>query len=155
MRLPLPNVDGGAVNLYLLGPMLSHREATAFCLAPATAPAIAAIFLGAPSPWPLVAVVAYTAAFVLGAPVFAYLRYRGWALAARCLFAGAVAGVLSALLLVTVLLLAFSVERFLTNFGTTAAFLGIGAAWGLGLGIVAGLMLFALLRGGAASLFRA
>jgi hypothetical protein len=103
--------------------------------------------LGSPSPWLLVAVVAYIAAFALGAPLFAYLRYRAWPIAARCLVAGAVAGVIAALLLVTALLLAFSVSKFFANPGTVAAFLGIGAAWGLGLGLLAGVALFALLRG--------
>ena len=125
--------------------MLTPREAQAFCLAPATAPAVAAMLLGSPSPWPVVAVVSYVAAFVVGAPLFAFLRHRGWPLAARCLSAAAVAGVLSALVLVTAILLAFSVPRFLANPGTVAAFLGIGAAWGLGLGLVAGVTLSALL----------
>jgi len=126
--------------------MLSQREVTALCLAPATAPIIAAIFLGSPSPWPLVAIVAYIAAFAIGAPLYVYLRHRGWSLAVRCLLSGAVAGVLSAVGLVTSLLLAFSVERFLASPETDAVFLGVGAAWGLGLGLVGGLTLFALLR---------
>ena len=126
--------------------MLSRREAQAFCLAPATAPVVAAAFLGATSPWPLVAVVAYVAAFAIGAPLFACLRYRGWPLPARCLVASAIAGVLSALLLVTTLLLAFSVTRFWANLGSVAVFLGVGAAWGLGLGLVAGVTLIALLH---------
>jgi len=127
--------------------MLSDREIKAFCLAPATAPAIAAMFLGAPSPWRLVALIAYIAAFALGAPLFVYLRHRGWPLAARCLSAAAVAGLFAALLLVTTMLLAFSVSRFFADPKGTAAFLGIGAAWGLGLGLSAGIALFALLRG--------
>ena len=131
--------------------MLSSREVSAFCLAPATAPAVAAMFLGRPSPWLLVAVVAYIGAFAVGAPLFAYLRYRGWPLAARCLVAAAVAGMLSALVLVTALLLAFSVARFLANPANVAAFLAVGAAWGLGLGVVAGVALFVLLRGNALS----
>jgi hypothetical protein len=130
--------------------MLSKREAAAFCLAPATAPAIVAIFLGIPSAWPLIVVVAYIAAFVLGVPLFAWLRRRAWSLISRCLFAGAVAGVVSALVLVATLLLAFSVERFLAS-PETALFLGIGAAWGLALGLGAGTTLFALLRVPAAA----
>ena len=128
-----------------MSPMFSPREVGAFLIAPATAPAVAAVFLGRPSPWPLVAVVAYVAAFALGVPLFAYLRYRAWPLAARCLMAAAVSGVLSAVVLVTALLLAFSVTRFLAELGTVAAFVAVGAAWGLGLGLVAGLALFALL----------
>jgi hypothetical protein len=105
------------------------------------------MLLGRPSPWLLVAVVAYVGAFAAGAPLFAYLRYRGWPLAQRCLVAAAAAGLLSALVLVTGLLLGFSVSRFFANPGTVAAFLGVGAAWGLGLGLVAGAALFLLLRG--------
>ena len=132
--------------------MLSDREIKAFCLAPATAPAVAAIFLGSSSPWRIVALVAYTAAFALGVPLFVYLRHRAWSLAARCLLAGAIAGLLAALLLVTTMLLAFSVSKFFSNFfETIAAFLGICAAWGLGLGLVAGIALFALLRGNVLS----
>ena len=77
--------------------MLTPREAQAFCLAPATAPVVAAMLLGSPSPWRLVAVVSYVAAFAAGAPLFAYFRHRGWPLAARCLWAAAVAGVLALL----------------------------------------------------------
>jgi len=127
--------------------MLTPREVQGFCLAPATAPIAAALLLGPSSPWRLVAAVSYVAAFVVGAPLFAYLRRRRWPLAARCLCAAAIAGVLSALVLVTALLLAFSVSRFLSEPGTVA-FLGMGAAWGLGLGLVAGATLFAPLRRG-------
>jgi hypothetical protein len=126
--------------------MLTFHEMRAFCLAPASAPVVAAMVLGSSSPWVVVAVVAYLAAFVFGVPLFIYLRYRDWPLAARCLLAAAIAGLLSALLLVTTLLLAFSVSRFLADPATTAVFLGVGAAWGLGLGLVAGTALFALLR---------
>ena len=132
-------------------PMLSPREATAFLVAPATAPVIAAVFLGSPSPWPLVAVVAYVAAFVLGAPLFAYLRHRAWPLASRCLCAGALAGLIAALVLVISLLLGFSVERFIASPENDAVFVGVGAAWGVGLGLGAGLTLFALLRERAAA----
>jgi hypothetical protein len=127
--------------------MLSSREVTAFCLAPATAPMVAALVLGKPSPWPLVAAVAYVAAFALGAPLYAYLRYKACPLAARCLLAAAIAGVLSSLALVTAILLAFSVSRFLDNFGTVATLLAVAAAWGLGLGLLAGIAMFALLHG--------
>jgi hypothetical protein len=126
--------------------MLSSREVTAFCLAAATAPVVAALVLGKPSPWPLVAAVAYVAAFALGAPLFAYLRCRACPLAARCLLAGTIAGVVSSLALVTAVLLAFSMSRFIDNFGTVATFLAVGAAWGLGLGLLVGIVLFALLR---------
>ena len=125
--------------------MLDAREAQAFCLAPATAPVLAGVLLGSSTPWLLVAVVSYIAAFVVGAPLFAYLRHRGCALAARCLWAAAIAGVLAALVLVTAILLAFSVPRFFTNLEGVATFLAIGGAWGLGLGIAAGITLFALL----------
>ena len=135
--------------------MLSRREATAFCFAPATAPAVVAIVLGSPSPWPLAAVVAYIAAFVLGAPMYAYMRHRGWPLVVRCLLAATVAGVLAALVLLTALLLADSVSRFFADLGTVAVILWIAAEWGLGLGLVAGIVLFLLLRGSAPSPSRA
>jgi hypothetical protein len=127
-------------------PVLTLHETTAFCLAPASAPAVAIMVLGPSSPWLLVAVVAYVAAFVFGTPLFVYLRHRGWSLAARCLLSAAVAGVLAALLLITTLLLAFSLPRFLDNLDGDAVFLAVGAAWGLGLGLVAGIALFTLLR---------
>ena len=128
--------------------MLTLDESKAFCLAPASAPAIAAMMLGSPSPWVVVAVVAYAAAFVIGAPLYVHLRHRAWPLAARCLVAAAVAGVLAAVVLVTTLLLAFSVLRFLDNPEGDVVFLGVGAAWGLGLGLIAGTVLFALLHTG-------
>jgi hypothetical protein len=84
--------------------------------------------------------------------MFAYLRSRGWPLSARCLMAASISGLLAAVVLLTGLLLADGVVRFFADLGTVATILWIGAEWGLGFGLVAGVALFMLLCGSA--LFR-
>jgi hypothetical protein len=126
--------------------MLSRHELTAFCVAPATAPVVAALLLPGSSPWGIVTGTAYFAAFALGMPLFCLLRRRGYSLIVCSLVAAAVAGLLAGSLLVTLLLLAISVPKFLANLGSVAMFAAVGSAWGLGLGVIAGLALLALLR---------
>jgi hypothetical protein len=126
--------------------MLSRREANAFFLAASTAPVVACIAFGSSRQWLLAAAVAYVAAFTIGAPLFAYLRRRSWSLASRSLVAATVAGVLAALLVVTLVLVAFPPQEFLTNPRPVLFVVAFGVAWGLGLGVIAGLALSALLR---------
>ena len=135
--------------------MLTRREAKAFCLAASTAPVVACVAFGSPRQWLFVAAVAYIAAFAIGAPLFASLRHRGWPLASRSLASAAVAGVLAALLVVTLVLHAFPPQGFLANPGPVLSFFAIGVGWGLGLGLIAGVALSALLRGRAFSIFGA
>ena len=78
--------------------------------------------------------------------MFCLLRRRGYSPIVCSLAAAAVAGLLVGCLLVTLLLLAFSVPKFLANFGSVAMLAAVGSAWGLGLGVIAGLALLALIR---------
>jgi hypothetical protein len=91
-------------------------------------------------------VVAYLAAFAIGAPLFAYMRHRRWSLVSRSLIAAAVAGVFAALSLVTLVLLAFPPRDFVAAPGPALSLIGIAAAWGLGLALIAGVALWLLLR---------
>ena len=126
--------------------MLSRHELTAFCVAPATAPVVATLLLRGSSSWQVVAVAAYFAAFAFGMPLFCLMRNRGHSLALCSLGAAAVAGWLAGALLIALLLLAWTVERFTAHLGSVAMITALGSAWGLGLGIIAGLTLLALLR---------
>src|ERR1700750_1264609 len=126
--------------------MLSRQEMTAFCVAPATAPAVAALLRGGASRWEIVTVAAYFAAFTFGMPLFSWLRKRGYSLAVRSLVAAAIAGWLTGGLWVTLLLLGLSVPKFLDNPGSVVMLAALGSAWGMVLGLVAGLTLLALLR---------
>jgi hypothetical protein len=129
--------------------MLTRREATALCLAAATAPVVNSAAFGLRL-WLVTAVVSYLAAFVLGAPLFAYLRHRCWPLASRSLVAAVVAGVLAAGSLVTLVLVAFPPRDFWGDPEPTLSLIGIAATWGLGLGLIAGVSLWVLLRRGPA-----
>jgi hypothetical protein len=72
--------------------VLTRREATAFGLAVSTAPLVTCVVFGSSGQWFFTAAVAYVAAFAIGAPLFAYLRYRGWPLGPRSWLAATVAG---------------------------------------------------------------
>ena len=135
--------------------MLSRHELTAFGVAPATAPVVAALLLRGSSRFEIVTVAAYFAAFVFGLPLFCLLRKRGYSLPVCSLVAAAVSGAVTGTLLVMLLLLGFSVPKFLANPGSVALFAAVGSAWGLGLGVVAGLTLWGLLRVRTAALFGA
>jgi hypothetical protein len=135
-----------AARRLIVGLMLSRHELTAFCVAPATAPVVAALLRGGSSRWEIVTVAAYFAAFTIGMPLFCLLRKRGRSLLVCSLVAAAVAGLLAGSLLVALLLLAISVPKFVANLGSVAMLAAVGSAWGLGLGVIAGLALLALLR---------
>lgn len=125
--------------------MLTLREAGALCLAAATAPVVNSVAFGSRLWW-VTAVVAYLAAFGLGAPLFAFLRYRRWPLARRSVAAAVVAGVFAAGSLVTLVLVAFPPRDFLADPGPTLSVIGVATAWGCGLGLIAGVSLWVLLR---------
>ena len=126
---------------------MTDRELTGFCLAPAAAPAVAALLLGALSQVAFVAIVSYVTAFTLGLPLFVRLR-RAHSLAASSLFAAVASGSIAGVLLVTLTLLSVSVGKFIANPSGVVTFIGIGALWGAGFGLAAGLVLSALLRFG-------
>lgn len=126
--------------------MLTRQELTAFWVAPACAPLVAALLRGGASRWEVVAVLAYVAAFAFGAPLFALLRRRGHARVVCSLVSAAVAGALTGALAVILLLLGLSVPKFVANLESAAAIVALGSAWGLVLGLVSGLVLLALLR---------
>jgi hypothetical protein len=128
--------------------MLTRREATALCLAASTAPIVTCAVAGSMRLWWVTAGVAYIAALSIGTPLFAYLRHRGWPLASRSLVAAAVAGVSSALCIVAVVVLAFPPHDFLADPVQTLSVMGLAVAWGLGLGLIAGVALWLLLRRG-------
>ena len=132
--------------------MLARHEAKPFFLAASTAPVVASMVFGSSRQWLLVAAIAYIAAFTMGAPVFGWLRQRGWPLVSRSLVSAAVAGVLAALLVVTLVLVAFPPQQFLVNPEPVLFLFALGIAWGLGLGLIAGVALWALLRRRAFSL---
>jgi len=129
-------------------PMLTRREAIAFCLAASTAPVVACLAFGSLRQFPLVATVAYVAAFVVGAPLFAYLRRRNWPAGSRSVVSATVAGVIAAVLIVTLVFSAFPPRDFLTDPGPALVIVAIAIAWGLGLGLIAGVALSVLLRRG-------
>jgi hypothetical protein len=131
--------------------MLTRREATALCLAASTAPVITCVVSGSTRLLSITAVVAYLAALVVGTPLFAYLRHRRWPLARRSLVAAAVAGLLAALCTIALLLLALPPRAFLTDPVPRLSLMAIGVGWGLGLGFIAGVALWLLLRRGPAS----
>ena len=126
--------------------MLIRREANAFFLAASTAPVVACLVFGSSRQWLFVAAVAYTATFTIGVPMFAYLRRRHWPLVARSLVSAAIAGVLASLLVVAFVFVAFPPQGFLANPWPVLFLFALGIAWGLGLGLVAGVTLTALLR---------
>jgi hypothetical protein len=126
--------------------MLTRHELTAFLVAPATAPFTSALLRGGGSQWEIVIPIAYVAAFALGAPLYRLFRSRGGSLVASSLIAGVIAGGLTGALLVTALLLGWSVQNFVANPESTATLIAFGSAWGATLGIVAGAVLWALLR---------
>ena len=126
--------------------MLSSREIQAFLLAPAAAPAVAAVAFGSPSQLVVTVVVSYVAAFAFGAPLYLLLSRRVASLIWSCVGAGVVAGAASGGLLTAALLWGMSPARFMANPGGVAFFTSFGILVGAGLGLVAGLMLFALLR---------
>jgi hypothetical protein len=132
--------------------MLTRREANAIFLAASTAPVITCAVFGSTRLWSITAVVAYLAALAVGVPLLAYLRHRRWPVASRSLIAAAVAGVFAALCIVALVLLAFPPRAFLVDPMPTLALMGLGVAWGLGLGLIAGVALWLLLRRGTAVL---
>jgi len=140
--------SGPPVSWYSLGPMLTRREVIAFCLAASTAPAVTCAVAGSMRLWWVTASVAYLAAPAIGIPLFAYLRHRGWPLASRSLVAAAIAGVFAALCIVTLVVLAFPPHDFLADPVPTLSLTGLAVAWGLGLGLIAGVALWLLLRRG-------
>jgi hypothetical protein len=131
--------------------MLSRREASAICLPAFTAPVVTCVALGSTRLFPLVTGVAYVAAFCMGAPLFAYLRHRGCSLAWRSMASAATAGVLAAALLLGFVFLAFPPQNFLANPEPALVLIATGVGWGFGLGLVAGVSLFTLLRGRVAA----
>ena len=128
--------------------MLTRREAVALCLAASTAPVITCVVFGSTRLWSITAAVAFLAALAIGTPLFAYLRHRHWPLASRSLAAAAVSGVLAALCIVTLVLLAFPPRDFLADPLRTLSLMGLAVAWGFGLGLIAGVALWLLLRRG-------
>ena len=125
--------------------MLTRRETTALCLAAATAPLFNSAAFGLRL-WLVTAVVAYLAAFVFGAPLFAYLRRRRWPLVSRSLVSAVVAGVFAAASLITLVLAAFPPRNFLADPEPTLSLIGVATVWGAGLGLIAGVALWLLLR---------
>ena len=122
--------------------MLDRHEAAAIGLAASTAPVVTCVAFGSTRLFVITAAVAYLAAFAIGAPLFAYLRHRRWRLAPRSWLAAAVAGVVAGLAVVTFVHLAFPPRDLLA----ALSLIGICAGWGLGLGVVAGVALWLLLR---------
>lgn len=132
--------------------MLTRCEATALCLAASTAPVITCAVSGSTRLWSITAGVAYLAALAIGTPLFVYLRHRRLPLASRSMIAASVAGVFAALCIVALVLLAFPPRDFFADPVPTLSLMGLGVAWGLGLGLIAGLALWLLLRRSAALL---
>jgi hypothetical protein len=128
--------------------MLDRRELGAFCLAAATAPVVTCVAFGSTQ---MFALVAGVAAFAFGVPVFAWLRRCGWPLASRSILSGIVAGIVMAALVVTLVFVGFPPRDFLGDPGPTLLLAGTAGGWGIGLGFVAGVTLFALLRARARS----
>src|ERR1700759_4433106 len=110
--------------------MLNRHEVSAFLLAAATAPVATCVAFGSTRLFVFVAGIAYIAAFTVGLPCFAYLRHRGWALASRSLVSGAIAGLIAAGLLMTLVFGAFPPRHFMTDPEPTLSLLAIAIGWG-------------------------
>ena len=126
--------------------MLTRRETVAICVAASTAPVVTCAAFASLRLWWITAVVAYLAAFAIGSPLFAYLRRRRWPLVLRSLLAAAVAGVFAALSIIALVFLAFPPRDFVAAPGPGLLLNGIATAWGLGLALIAGVVLWLLLR---------
>ncbi len=125
--------------------MLTRRELIALWLAASTAPIVNALAFGFRL-WLVTMVVAYLAALVVGAPLFACSKRYCQSMMARSLTASVVAGLLAAGSLVALVLAAFPPSQFGADPLPTLSLVAIAGTWGLSLGLIAGTTLWLLLR---------
>lgn len=127
-------------------PVFTRQEVIALFLAASTAPVVTCLVFGSFRLGPVTAAIAFLAAAIVGAPLFACLRHWGWSLASRSLAAATVAGLVAAVCIVALVLLGFPPHDFVGDPLPTLSIVGLCLAFGLGLGVVAGLTLWLILR---------